>query len=282
MDASSNVYVADRDNNRIQKFTASGAFASTWGSQGSEDGQFEAPVGLAVDGSGNVYVVDQGNCRIQTFTASGGFLAKWGGPGVDEGQFDHPHGIATDTAGNVYVADSWNDRIQKFTSSGTFVAAWGNTGQGDGDGDLKWPEGVAVDASGNVYVTDTGNYRVQKFTASGRIRGRVEQRGHERGGGRVRQYLRRLPPGSTVSRSSPRPGSTWQSGDRMEPIADSSNTRTGSRWTVPATSTWRTQEATACRSSGLCNHYQTPRAVVVAGGGPFPGNSLWDRHAGFR
>ncbi|GAF84493.1 unnamed protein product, partial [marine sediment metagenome] len=41
VDSSGNVYVADNENHRIQKFTSDGAFLIKWGSQGSGDGQFD-------------------------------------------------------------------------------------------------------------------------------------------------------------------------------------------------------------------------------------------------
>jgi tripartite motif-containing protein 71 len=40
---------------------------TTWGSEGSGDGQFGEPGGIAVDGAGNVYVADTGNNRVQKF-----------------------------------------------------------------------------------------------------------------------------------------------------------------------------------------------------------------------
>ena len=75
MDSSGNVYVADTDNNRIQKFSSSGVFLAKWGSSGSGDGQFNNPWGIAVDSSGNVYVADTGNNRIQKFSSSGGLFS---------------------------------------------------------------------------------------------------------------------------------------------------------------------------------------------------------------
>jgi tripartite motif-containing protein 71 len=67
VDASGDVYVTDTYNNRIQKFTSSGANITQWGAEGTGDGQFYSPTGLTVDASGNVYVVDAGNSRIQKF-----------------------------------------------------------------------------------------------------------------------------------------------------------------------------------------------------------------------
>ena len=50
-----------------------------FGSQGSGAGQFQTPVGVAVDqASGDVYVADSGNARVQKFSATGAFIAAWG------------------------------------------------------------------------------------------------------------------------------------------------------------------------------------------------------------
>jgi len=43
VDSGGNVYVADTDNNQIQKFNASGEFITKWGSFGGDDGQFIYP-----------------------------------------------------------------------------------------------------------------------------------------------------------------------------------------------------------------------------------------------
>ena len=91
-----------------------GTFVTTWGSSGTGDGQFNAPLGVATDGNGNVYVADTNNNRIQKFDASGTFLATWGIAGSGNGQFSDPTGVATHGSGDVYVADAGNNRIQKF------------------------------------------------------------------------------------------------------------------------------------------------------------------------
>ena len=60
-DSSDNIYVADRGNNRVQKFDSSGNFLAESGTPGTGDGRFEEPTGIALDSLGNVYVVDRGN-----------------------------------------------------------------------------------------------------------------------------------------------------------------------------------------------------------------------------
>ena len=45
---------------------------------GSGDGQFHDPTGVAVDGAGNVYVTDANNNQVQKFTSNGTFVTQWG------------------------------------------------------------------------------------------------------------------------------------------------------------------------------------------------------------
>jgi len=167
VDEAGNVYVADRDNHRVQKFGADGRFLLTWGSEGGGDGQFYNAEGIAVDGAGNVYVTDWGRERVQKFTSNGGFLLYLGtegtgaGRGTGDGQFHNPKGISVDRAGNVYVAETINHRVQVFDSNGRFQRKWGSEGSGNGQFDR--PRYVAVDGAWNVYVSDSGNHRVQVF-----------------------------------------------------------------------------------------------------------------------
>ena len=61
------VYVADRYNHRVQKFTADGAYITEWGGFGSAAGQFNEPIDVFIASDGAVYVTDQINDRIQKF-----------------------------------------------------------------------------------------------------------------------------------------------------------------------------------------------------------------------
>ena len=136
-----------------------------WGEYGDANGQFNDPIGVAIDSSDNIYVVDSGNNRVQKFNSQGTFIIAWGATGSDEGQFNSPQGIAIDSDDAVYVADWFNDRIQKFDSNGNFIATWGMFGEGYGQFD--GPHGVAVDSTNSIYITDSGNNRIQKFDSDG-------------------------------------------------------------------------------------------------------------------
>ena len=170
VDADGYVYVADMNNNRIQKFTGCGEYVLQWGVWGYGEGQFRQPRGIADDADGYIYVADRNNHRIQKFTSEGVFIKEWGSQGSGDGQFQQPAGVAIDAEnGWVYVVDQYNHRVQKFTSEGVYVHQWGSFGTTEGY--FIYPHGIAVDSQHNVYVTERGfnflNHRVQKFDSDG-------------------------------------------------------------------------------------------------------------------
>jgi DNA-binding beta-propeller fold protein YncE len=112
------IYAADELYRRVQHYTADGAFLGSFGSQGSGDGQFQAPAGV-VAGPDGVYVADRSLSSIQRFSAAGAFLARvGGGPGSGPGQFSHPSYLALDCGSTLYVADRDNNRIQRLGVAG--------------------------------------------------------------------------------------------------------------------------------------------------------------------
>src|SRR3712207_2631983 len=64
-----------------------------WGTEGTGDGEFAEPHGVAVDSSDNVYVVDTKNFRIQKLSSDGKFITQWGTEGTGDGEFQKPHSI---------------------------------------------------------------------------------------------------------------------------------------------------------------------------------------------
>jgi DNA-binding beta-propeller fold protein YncE len=114
VDPHGNLYVPDPDAGRVYKFAPDGTLLLTFGSEGTGDGQFLAPIDAAADATGTVYVSDAVNNRIQAFDAEGRFLAAWGEKGTEPGQFVEPDAIALDGEGHLYVADIGNGRVQKF------------------------------------------------------------------------------------------------------------------------------------------------------------------------
>lgn len=185
VDALGNVYVAERDNNKIRKITPAGVVTTLAGSgfQGSTDANgvaatFNQPHGIAVDAAGNVYVADRSNQKIRKIIPNGDVttLAGSGIAGAADGQgtaatFSEPVSIAVDGSGNLYVADNSNHKVRKITASGLVTTLAGSGAMGDTDGvgaaaSFSHLYGVAVDAiPGYVYVADRLNHKIRKIVA---------------------------------------------------------------------------------------------------------------------
>jgi sugar lactone lactonase YvrE len=109
------IYVAERDANRVQRFSTTGAPQGAIGTLGAADGQLNGPLGVGVDPrNGDVWVADTNNKRVQRFAADGTFKEKvtvTGGPGT---QAFTPTDIAVDGEGYLYVLDTQNTRVVVF------------------------------------------------------------------------------------------------------------------------------------------------------------------------
>ncbi|MEE8639814.1 MAG: 6-bladed beta-propeller [bacterium] len=106
------VYTLEMGMSIVKRFDESGSFLGSWGKEGTGNGEFAGPAGLAVGPTGDVFVADPD--RLQRFTAEGSFLNAWGSSGSRPGKFEFPSGVAVAPDGTVYVADTLNYRIQYF------------------------------------------------------------------------------------------------------------------------------------------------------------------------
>ncbi|OQX01750.1 MAG: hypothetical protein BWK80_59275 [Desulfobacteraceae bacterium IS3] len=272
------VYVADSHNDRIQKFTTDGKFIPQWGSNGADKGQFDSPRGLATDSKGYVYVADMNNNRIQKFD-SDGIFQEWKNQDI-ETQLCDPEDVAVDEDGYVYVADTGSHRILKFRSDGASEGAWG--GFGKELGKFSSPSGIAI-SDGWLYVADTGNDRIQRAKladnletwekfSSGQFMSPTGIVTDEKGSVYVTEPYNK----SRIQKFSPTGdmiaviGTEGQSaGQVKEPhylcigadgriyVGDAANNR------IQVFSPFDSEEGIS-------------KAIIIAGGGPYPGNNLWD------
>ena len=70
--------VTDFNNHRLLVVKSDLNTAQFLGKEGSEDGMFMRPNGVAVDEEGNFIVADSRNDRVQIFSSSGVFIKKFG------------------------------------------------------------------------------------------------------------------------------------------------------------------------------------------------------------
>ncbi|WP_373942234.1 FG-GAP-like repeat-containing protein [Polaribacter sejongensis] len=170
VDLAGNIYVADRSNDRIQKWApgaTEGITVAGGNGSGSAANQFYYPNGLFVDLAGNIYVADRSNDRIQKWApgaTEGITVAGGNGEGGALDQFSNPDAVFVDLTGNIYVADRSNDRIQKWAPGATEgITVAGGNGSGSAANQFYYPNGLFVDLAGNIYVADGYNHRIQKW-----------------------------------------------------------------------------------------------------------------------
>ena len=139
----------------------------SFGKQGSGDGMFKFPYGVAVSDGDEIVVADCNNHRVQVFDSNGTFLRSFGHKGENDGEFNYPIGIAVNKGSQIFVADRYNHRIQILSWEGRHLGSFG--GQGSLDSQLTYPWGLSLDSTGNVIVADTGNKLIKIFTPDGRF-----------------------------------------------------------------------------------------------------------------
>jgi DNA-binding beta-propeller fold protein YncE len=99
VDKSNRVWVADRENSRIQIFREDGKFLAQWT-------DLFRPTGVCIDKDDIVYVSEL--CmRISVFDLDGKLLARWGNDGNmgEDRLFVAPHVITVDDRGDLYVGE---------------------------------------------------------------------------------------------------------------------------------------------------------------------------------
>jgi len=117
------IYVVDSGHNRIAKFNPDGQVLASWGSEGSDDGQFKGISSVAVDPMNNkLYVADPLNSRIQVFDSNGKFLTKWSIP--EWGQTLGLEDLAIDSqTGRLYASSAHTSAVIIFDLKGIRLGA---------------------------------------------------------------------------------------------------------------------------------------------------------------
>ena len=139
----------------------------SFGKEGSGDGMFNYPHGVAVSDGDEIVVADQCNHRVQVFDSNGTLLRSFGHKGENDGEFNYPVGIAIDKDRNIFISDWGNHRVQIFSWEGRHLGSIG--GKGSLESHLSGPWGLSLDSTGNIIVADTGNKLIKIFTPDGRF-----------------------------------------------------------------------------------------------------------------
>lgn len=193
-DAAGNIYISDKENNRVRKvnsagvistYAGTGAVGSTGDGAAATAATFNHPYGLATDTAGNLYIADVNNHHVRKVSTSGiitnfagnGTPTFWGdGGAATAASLNYPQCIYISPAGDLYINDQQNRRVRKVTPGGIIstVAGCGILGfSGDGGvatvAQVNAMGDITMDASGTLYFSDDLNQRIRTVTAGGII-----------------------------------------------------------------------------------------------------------------
>lgn len=149
----------------LQALPTEAKFLFEFGSEGSENGLFDDPQGIAVNEFGEIIVADTHNDRVQVFDRCGNFLFAFGETGSGPGQFLSPNGVAITKDNCIAVADRDIPNVQVFDRWGTFLYRFGTFGTGQGE--LNTSDRVAVNEWGEFIVNSFSVKVVQVFDRYG-------------------------------------------------------------------------------------------------------------------
>ncbi|KAL9968711.1 hypothetical protein ACROYT_G020829 [Oculina patagonica] len=208
---SNEIFVSDRDNNRIIVLNEKGEFIRSFGQN-----QVNAPTGISIDNEGRTFVANRDNNKILLFNPNGEYVST-----VNKSRpLNNPRGISLDSQGNIIVCDTGNKCVRFFSTEGNIlktigvgwlhmpfdclchedkifvsdreahvIKVYNNNGRflyefgkrGTGDGELNHPTGLAVDKTGHLLVCSEDNHRVQVFTLDGKFVTKFGEIGEELG-----------------------------------------------------------------------------------------------------
>lgn len=154
---SGDIYIADGYGNaRVHRYSSEGRYLFSWGTYGTEPGQFNLVHSICTDSEGRVYVADRENHRVQIFDGEGRYLGQWN-------NLHRPCGLHI-RDGIAYIGQLLTHLsvnadypyigacVSIHDLSGRLLARLGGAHPGEGPGLFTAPHGLAVDSRGDLYV----------------------------------------------------------------------------------------------------------------------------------
>jgi DNA-binding beta-propeller fold protein YncE len=161
MSPQGDLYVSDGyGNSRVHKYSPDGKLLFSWGSPGTDPGQFNIAHNICCDPDGWVYVADRENHRVQVFDGNGKYETQWNNmhrasglcmeTGTRTPRF-YVGEIGPDMAVNIDLPGC-GPRVSIYTHKGELLARLGHEHAGLATGQFISPHGLAVDSHGDIYV----------------------------------------------------------------------------------------------------------------------------------
>ncbi|MFL2756468.1 MAG: peptidyl-alpha-hydroxyglycine alpha-amidating lyase family protein [Dehalococcoidia bacterium] len=157
---SGNIFITDGyKNSRIHKYSPDGNLITSWGTSGTDEGEFNIVHNIAIDKDGYLYVCDRENHRIQIFDQDGVFETFWS-------NLHRPCAIFIDNDDLIYVGElgfgtpisrdvpNIGPRVSILNKKGQILSRLGDMGYGTQLGQFIAPHGICLDSGKNIFISE--------------------------------------------------------------------------------------------------------------------------------
>jgi DNA-binding beta-propeller fold protein YncE len=167
---SQDIFVTDGYGNaRVHRFDAQGNLVTSWGSPGTEPGEFAVPHGICLVDNDTVAVCDRENYRVQIFSIDGEFLREWhafrpasikplrrgGDPVLAVAEFNPPKiALGFPSVGH---------RIGLYGAMGERLGHFGSDEIGEAPDQFINPHSVAVNSKNDIYVAESTTFVLEQL-----------------------------------------------------------------------------------------------------------------------
>ena len=115
------LYVADKNNNRIQRFDKDLNFLSEYsGTNPDNEIEFGYPTCIDISGIGDLYLLDSDNNRILKFNLIGEYLQEIGGNDAGSFAISNPKNFTVDELSNLFILDDETIKVFDQYGNGKF------------------------------------------------------------------------------------------------------------------------------------------------------------------
>jgi hypothetical protein len=157
IDRAGDIWVTDTGHDRIVIFGPDGVPKRTIGSEGSGDGEFNEPVGIAIAGDGTVFIADVFNNRVVVLNEDGSFRSAFGINGWSSAAADKGY-LALLPGDRIAVSLPLLNEVRIYSTRGVFLGVIAPS-----DEPLSRPYGMVSTADGKLWIVEGGAARVRQF-----------------------------------------------------------------------------------------------------------------------
>jgi len=147
------VWIADREKNRLCLFNNIGRFDRFLGEFGAPEGQLSRPEKIVSETGGKFYVCDAGHSRIVSYDEFGNYSGK-----LELKETDYPIAVAVEKE-DLWILDGGSSKILYADKSGRIIKQFGPVLPGD-QLSLKEPSDIILLRDGRLLIADSGNRRL--------------------------------------------------------------------------------------------------------------------------